>query len=568
MIDLLTAFGSTHFVPGVDARTREPVAVPLAHFEKGLSAAVPTGGGKTDTMAELLRSQSLGPRPWLYCDYAGTGFDAAARFDAVVATVLRFGIEEAFPDLPETENLADRFSLRHAYVTVGEDDPPIRINLLRRLRDRDGRRETPQRVAGRFADVWATQYEDVAIRVRFTKFATVVAGLLAAADRPLPEYARIFESEEYRQFLRREHERLATMDDPFVRLQWEILDTQFLNLRKQPGDGVSTRQFEEISSLHNSLSALRAGPMATFFGGNENFSLEDVVYGGKRLYVSVRALANREHRKFVLRALFAAVEGLVVRIPHDDPAAVGFLIFDELGQLSEMHMDAFAQLRNHRFSPVILRQTYEAQLVLLGFPAAAAAVIEQCTRYHIFGRVESEALARKVASAGPPIDYEEVVLRMLTHTHGWSEADAWSAGRAWTETFDGDVRANAGTSGTITMSGSTTEQRMRVPIDEVLLHRTLETLHLPNYHLVHIYDGMSRTVRHYQARQLPRQLFGRDYVAAYLGRNRRLHDRHAAPFVPFDPTIRVVTAAASDTTPPGAPEPYQPVRRARGGTSA
>jgi len=300
----------------------------------GVVSVSPVGNGKTDTIVELLRSQSLSGRAWTYFDYAGSGYDAAARFDAIVATVLKLGVERASPDLPETANLADRFSARHAYVTVGEDDPPIRVNILRRLRRKDGRRERPHHVAGRFVDIWSAQYGDLDVRVRFQKYAIVVAGLLAAADRPITEYARLLESEQYRQFVRREQERCGTADDPFVREQWEILATQFLNLRKQSGDGVSTRQFEEISSLHNALAPLRAGPMAAFFGGSENFSLEEVAYGGKRLYASVRELANAEHRKFVLRALWAALDSLINVIPQEDPSPVGLLVFDEVAQLT------------------------------------------------------------------------------------------------------------------------------------------------------------------------------------------------------------------------------------------
>lgn len=117
------------------------------------------GSGKTDLVLEVLRALAFSGAPWAYLDLAGTGYRASARFDALASTLLSLGVEALYADtVPEAAGVAARFMRRHAYVTVGEEDPPVRLNILRRLRRKDGRRETPQRVAGRFADVWAVQF--------------------------------------------------------------------------------------------------------------------------------------------------------------------------------------------------------------------------------------------------------------------------------------------------------------------------------------------------------------------------------------------------------------------------
>lgn len=245
MIDLLSALTPEHIHVGYDRDTGIAVHVPRAHFEQGVNGVGATGSGKTDFVVEFLRALAFSGAPWAYFDFAGSGYRASATFDALAATLLGLGVEALYADtVPEAAGVAGRFMRRHAYVTVGEDDPPVRLNILRRLRRKDGRRETPQRVAGRFADVWSTQYaKDADIRVRFAKWCTVAAGLLSAADRPITEYHLLFEDPMYRAFLRRAQAAAKTADDPFVREQWQILDSQFLALAKTPGERPTARSW-------------------------------------------------------------------------------------------------------------------------------------------------------------------------------------------------------------------------------------------------------------------------------------------------------------------------------------
>ncbi|HET7436901.1 MAG TPA: hypothetical protein VFN10_19490 [Thermoanaerobaculia bacterium] len=572
MIDLLTALTPDTIHVGYDPDTGRAVHVPRRHLERGVSLVGAVGVGKTDLVAECLRAMAFSGASWCYLDFAGSGFAAAARFDALAATLLGLGVEALYADtVPEAAGIAGRFMRRHAYVTVGEDDPPVRLNILRRLRRRDGRRETPQRVAGRFADVWAVQYsKDADIRVRFAKWCTVAAALLSAADRPITEYHLLFEDPMYRGFLRRAQIAAKTAGDPFVREQWQILDSQFLALAKTPGERLNRAQLEELGSLHNSLGPLRCGPMAAFFGGNENLKLEEVAYGDRRLYLSTTALANIQHRKFVHRSVWAALDGLIHEIGQDEERPVGFAIFDEVAPLTESHFDSFAQLRNHKFSPWILRQTHEAQFEMMGM-AAAASVVEQCLRYQIYWRPETEAFARRIATRGPIPDYQEEIVTLVSRSTGWSRSRAGSAAASWVASFDPETtrpetRSIGDSAGEVESEGET-ETEHRIGVDEILLHRTLGHLHLPAYHAVHIHEDQARTIQHVRARQLPRTLFGVDHVARYLSQVRRLHDRDATPFAPYDPTVCIVPDAPAAATPPGATKPYQPGARGEKATA-
>ena len=302
--------------------------------------------------------------------------------------------------------------------------------------------------------------------------------------------------------------------------------------------------------------------MAAFFGGNENLRLEEVAYGDRRLYLSTTALANIQHRKFVHRAVWAALDGLIQEIGQDEERPIGHLIFDEVAPLTEAHFDSFAQIRNHKFSPWILRQTHEAQFEMMGM-AAAPAILEQCTRYWMYWRPETEAFARRLATRGPIPDYQEEIVTLVSRSTGWSHSRAGSAAASWVASFDPDdarpdSHSMSDSAGEVE-SDSETETEHRIGTDEILLHRTLAHLHLPAFHAVHIHEDQARTIQHVRARQLPRTLFGVNYVARYLSQVRRLHDRDATPLVPYDPTIRIVRDEPRAAPPPaGATKPYQP----------
>jgi hypothetical protein len=566
VIDLLTCFAPHAIHVGSDPRTGEPVSVPTDHYLRGLNIVGQVGSGKTDFVLELLRANSFSGRAWAYLDMAGTGFASMAAFDALAATLLHLGIELLYGDLlPEVRDLAARFSRRHHYADVGETDPGVRVNILRRLRRKDGRLEDPQRVAGRFVGLWATQFDDLEIRVRFSKWCTVAATLLAAADRAIPEYALLFESDDYRAFLRREQTRLGTAGDAFVQEQWRILEAQYLALRKQPGDAPNRAQLEELGSVHNALAPLRCGPMATFFGGHENVSLERIAYDGERLYVTTTKLANTLQRAFTLRAVWSALDGLIAEIRQDDPHPISFAVFDEVQQLTSEHLHSFATLRNHRWSPVLLRQTHDAQFEAMGLRAAPA-ILEQCMQYAVYYRPETEAIARAMAIRGPVPDYEALIVTVLASSAGWSATHAGNVARTWVESFGEGGGSHGGSEGQAWSdgtSGGVSEQHLRIPTDEFLLRRALAYVQLPEYTAVHVYKGATRTIRHRRARQLPPRLFGTDYTARYLAANRALHDRDAAPYRAYDPTIALApraTVPIASVTVGGAAAPYRPTR--------
>jgi len=564
VIDILRLLAPTQLDVGDALDTGERVLVDVDEFYRGVGIVGAVGEGKTDFVTEFLRAHAFGGNGWAVLDLAGTGCDHLAAFDALACTLLKMAVDDlAASDCPEAAQASERFMARHAYVNVGEDDPAVRINILRRLVRRDGRRETPQQVAGRFVDVFGAQFGDIAIRVQFMKWTTVLATLLAAADRPVAEYALLFEREDYRAFLHRAQKEAGTAGDPFVREQWAILGSQYLSLRKQPGDGMSPRQADEVSSTHNALGPLRSGPMAAFFGAHENLQLEDIAFHGGRLAVTTTALANVEHRKFVLRAVWAALDGLVTTIKQDDPVPVSFAVFDEVAQLTMSHVTSFATLRNHRWSPIVLRQTHDAQFEQLGMPKAAA-ILAQCLRYQIYGRPETEAIARTIAVRGPMPDYESLIVNLLSRSRGISTTEARGRAVAWADSFaDGGTRRSLTDQVTLGTQEGETEHPVRIGIDEQLLRRTLETVHLPAHCFVHVAEGRARTIRHRRARQMPRTLFGIDHVARYLAANRRLHDRTATPCRPFDPTIDLRTdEPAARPSAAGAARPFRPGRRA------
>ena len=498
-------------------------------------------------------------------------------WDGYIAELLHGSVEVPFgKTVPEFRGLTMGFISRHVYATIGVQDPPIRINPFRRFRFPDGSMESVEDGVGRVDRVFAAQFKDWGTRLQQQRNGRAVTGCLIAAERPIGEYPRLFDDDPtYRRSIWRRQQELGTFDDPFVARQRAIIEEA---MRLSPRD-----RRDELHSLVNLLEPFVGGALGAFFS-NENVALEDVVYGGKRLFLSASGLNGTEQRKFAMRIIWAACDTLIAKRRFIDQEPIGVEVIDELSWLPADFFDVLTRRRNFRWSTVTLRQTVH-QMEELGFTRAHE-LSAASSATHVTWDAETLADARELAARIHPIDPTGWWVDRLVETHsaaesagsqlgqmeGVSEVDTHTrtTGTTLTEKYnvadiltgkakslqssDGYTRGTQRQKGTqnstshqTTHGVSRTLQPHRIGFDEQLSAFAQSLLQLPD-HVAVVRAGRSKPRRVLMRRPRELQLIGigEEILESYLRLNIAAHDASAKATVPLNPPIVV----AALPTPP------------------
>jgi Replication-relaxation len=540
---------------GYDAMDGSPFHLPIAEMlERNMEIIGATGEGKTDIGVELRRSLGFSKSPYIVYDYADTGFDQALVWEAAVAHFLWNAVELPYRELdPSVIGITEQWIGRHAYATVGVKNPPIRINPFRRVRFPDGTIESPEECAGRNDRVWAAQLpDDISKRVQFRLYLRAIGGILSAAgDRPISEYPLLFEDAGYRNKCEEWQHEHGTFDDPFIHRQWELV--RAVDISKREGR-------DEVHSLRNAIEPLVSGVLAEFFGA-ENFALEDVIYGDKRLYVSVSGLTSSESKKFAMRMIWSMADTMIAKRRFMDNNPLGVEFIDEIPWLMPDFFDVIARRRNHRWSSVIIRQTESAQFDLMGLRSARD-ILRQTTGCGISYGAENEAAAREYALQIAEVHDDEFIEALVSavnasQSSGSSLSDAISTsvtdsrsltnGTAHSVSVDSDGKktvtdtdSSSSTSGTATSEGATktrgvnynvsagesvTFQKYRISREEQIGRATMDILRSPRHRAVVRAESGTQLVDMARARQLT-QTVRDELVLDYIDVNELLHARN------------------------------------------
>ena len=577
--DLNELFMPTSVFIGWDVRTGEPVYLPLgSYLGRNAELIAPSGRGKTDRFVEDLRILTLSPSGYVYYDFADTGFDQARLWDAYVAELLASSIEGPYADsVEEFRGLTRAFIGRHGYAVVGGPNTPIRINPLRRCVFPDGSRESVEDVVGRMDRVFAAQYADYDKRVLFARILRMVVALLAAAERELPDWHLLLgEDPLFRRFVISEAERLGTLGDSYVRRQVDNLTAHLALSARDRRD--------EVSSFVNSFEPFAAGSIAAFFS-NENFRLEDVVYGGRRLFLSVSGLNGTEIKKFVMRVVWCACDTLISKRRFMDQEPVGVEFIDEIAWLPHDFFDVLTRRRNNRWSSVTARQDL-LQFEQLGFRGAER-LSEKSSATRMLWKLDSLAEAKELAIRMDPIEPDgwwiERIVETLstaqtegssiartqattivdtsTKSTGWGEATQYDATGALTGTTksthvtDGLTRGsnttegtNAGTNLSTTVGVTRTPHLSRLTFDEQQSLRGQALIRKPKHVSIVDCDGVVQPVLMRRARQLPFDEAGRMVLENYVALNAAIHEANTVRLPAFNGPVALLPDATE--TPP------------------
>ncbi len=576
-IDLNEIFNPTRTFFGYDVRTGEPIFIPRsAYLGRSAELIGPSGAGKTDRLIEDLRSVTLSPAGYVYYDFADTGFDQARLWDAYIAEFLGTSVEIPYAEnVEEFRGITSAFVGRHGYAVVGGPNPPIRINPLRRCVFPDGSVESIEDVVGRMERVFGAQYDDFSERVLFRRNLRMVVALLAAAGRELVDWSLLLGDDSmFRKFVISEIERLGTAGDPFVVRQRENLAA---HLALSPRD-----RREEVSSFVNSFEPFAAGSIAAFLS-NENFPLEEVIYGGRRLFLSVSGLNGTEQKKFIMRIVWAACDTLIAKRRYMDQAPIGVEFIDEISWLPVDFFDVLTRRRNYRWSSITARQDVR-QFETLGFKNAER-LSEASAATRILWKVatldEAKELAIRMDAIEPDGWWIERIVESLataethgssiahtqsttivdtqTKTTGWADGTKYDPFEVVTGTSkgrtgsDGVTRGShvgdgtaAGTNTATTETVSRSPQLFRLGFDEQQSLRGQALIRKPRH--VAIVDTIDevRPVLMNRARQLPFDETGQLVVETYIRLNHEIHEARTVRVPPFNPPIHVLTAAPAD----------------------
>jgi hypothetical protein len=433
-------------VLGSERGTGKIYALRQEAFRRGLHILGSIGAGKTSLLLRYL--YATGTRfPFVVHDFIGNGHRHLETWIANLATMLAVAERQC----PELAGSAARFLSRYAFLTIGDPNPAVRFDLLRRRTLLNGSRETVRDVTGRSLEVFFTKLNDpdAAQRVRFRRIATAILACLVAAERPVTEALFVLDDPMYLAFLERElaARRFRRSDHRFLSHQLAELH-HVLALR--PTDPTkSWRAFEDMTeSTRNSMSDFAPGTLLGEMFGAETFPLEEVAFGRTSLSVTTRH-ADDTLKSQAFQALHAMLHGLFIHRQDFAGAIPLTYILDEPRWVRRNFPGVLAVSRNLGVSYAIAHQSL-AQFEDIGLPTMARQLraltnMQIAFRPTCFEDAEDEILHTH------PIQPDGLVQHFTTSSWSDGSSDSSSVRSSWESAFrvfgsGGDFTDTSGTS--------------------------------------------------------------------------------------------------------------------------
>lgn len=288
-------------------RANAPYTLRHIAFRRGVHILGAIGAGKTSLLLRYL--YAFGTRfPWVLHDFIGNGHRQLQTWIATLATILAVAERHCL----DLRGITPQFLRRFAFLSIGDPNPAIRVDLLRRRILPDGTRETVRDVTGRALEVFFAKLNDpdAAQRVRFRRIATALLACLIAGERPITEALLVLDDPDYICFLEREitSRRFRRSDHRFLAHQLSELHHVLALRPRDPSK--SWRAFEDMTeSTRNSMSDFAQGTLLGELFGAETFPLEHVAFGRTSLSVTTRH-ADDTLKSQAFQALHAMLHAL------------------------------------------------------------------------------------------------------------------------------------------------------------------------------------------------------------------------------------------------------------------
>lgn len=306
--------------------TTQPFFLPIDALTRGVHLRGAIGAGKTSVIRRLLVGRGI-DAPFVHFDYIGTGHRELQAWVATMAAA-RAVAEHACPEL---HGITAALLRRTAFLTIGDPNPAIRIDLLRRRILPGGRREHLRDVVSRAVEILYVKLNDAdaSLRVRFHRIATAILTMLAAAERPIAEGLTLLDDPAYMSFLDREIASRQFRPSEITFLQHQRAELEHV-LRLRPFDPAkSWRAFEdETASTRNSIADFAPGTVLGSLLNDESLALEDVAFGQTSLSITNREAEDQQKAK-VYQAVHAMLHALALHRPDVPGLANLLVVIDE-----------------------------------------------------------------------------------------------------------------------------------------------------------------------------------------------------------------------------------------------
>lgn len=525
--------------------------LPFDALTRGVHLRGAIGAGKTSVIRRLLVGRGIAA-PFVHFDYIGTGHRELQAWMATVAAA-RAVAEHACPELA---GITAALLRRTAFLTVGDPDPAIRMDLLRRRRLPGGRREHLRDVVSRAVEILYVKLNDAdaSLRVRFHRIATSLVTLLAAAERPICEGLTLLDDPSYIAFLDREIEARRFRPSEITFLQYQRAEMEHV-LRLRPNDPArSWRAFEdETASTRNSLADFAPGTLLGTIFNDETLPLEAVAFGETSLSITNRDAEDQQKAK-AYQAVHALLHGLALHRP-DLPGLPNLLVvIDEPWWMRRNLPGILAVSRNLGLSYLVSHQSNNQweDIGLRSMPQQLRAL----TNLQITFRPTSFDDAEEDVLHTTELAPDGFALRFVSPSAHTTDPDA-AYGSPWDEH----------------------ELVSSIGFSDQVRYRAQDALRRARFTGVVTEDGEGTDIRFAPAPTFPAVAFG----VPILDRYRRAHNAfwraQLVPRTPYDPRAPIVLAerapeppklparVATTTTPsdhPPAPEHRAKPRRRRG----
>ncbi len=511
---------------GRNTVTGQPFSLPADALTRGVHVLGAIGAGKTSLLRTLVRARD--PQlPWVHHDYIGTGHRHLETMVALAGA--RLAAAEAF--CPERAGVTARFLARFAFLSIGDRNPAVRFDLLRRRTLPDGSRESVRDVTGRALQVLFTKLDDrdESLRVRFRRVATALLACLTAAERPITEALYLLNDPSYIAFLERElHARTFYASDHRF-LTHQLRELHHVLLLRPTDPSKSWRAFEEMTeSTRNSLADLAPGTLLGELFGAETVPLEAIAFGRGCLSVTTRH-PDETLKSQAFQAIHAMLHTLFLHRPAARTHLPLLYLVDEPWWVRRHFSRILAVSRNLGVSYVVSHQS-PVQFDAIGLPTLAREM-RALTNLRITFRptaiedAEDELLHTQLFAPDGLVQRFTVAgsssggSSSITHADGWSKGQRiHGSGIDWTEGISGSDAVSDGSS----WSESEQEILNVVGARDQLLFAAQRALRRPRFTGTVVWEGVGTEVAFAPTPEVPPVIAGMPLLDPF----RRWHDRH------------------------------------------